>query len=210
MYRIIVNNETLGMTEAPNYVKKAGNGCFVLCAEEEAQGIVHNGTVYQLMGREFMIPWEPVAILAETDAGEEIARAANAGEIAFVAMAEAESLDDVTAMEHAELFTPWACPAQYRAGQLRRYEEDGKLYRCLQDHTSQADWTPDKTPSLWKCAADPAEEWPEWSQPIGAHDAYSAGDKVSHGGAHWVSSADGNVWAPGVYGWTKAESEGTA
>ena len=48
-----------------------------------------------------------------------------------------------------------------------------------------------------------AQEWPVWSQPTGAHDAYSAGDRVSHNGKHWTSNADGNVWEPGVYGWTQ-------
>ena len=52
-------------------------------------------------------------------------------------------------------------------------------------------------------AADPAEAWPAWSQPTGAHDAYGAGDRVSHNGKHWTSDADGNVWEPGVYGWTE-------
>ena len=58
--------------------------------------------------------------------------------------------------------------------------------------------------SLWSITSDPAEEWPEWSQPLGAHDAYAAGAKVSHNGKHWTSDLDGNVWEPGVYGWTEA------
>ena len=49
--------------------------------------------------------------------------------------------------------------------------------------------------------SDPADKWPEWSQPLGAHDAYSKGDQVSHNGKHWISTADANVWEPGVYGW---------
>ena len=40
---------------------------------------------------------------------------------------------------------------------------------------------------------------------MGAHDAYGAGDKVSHNGKHWTSGINGNVWEPGVYGWTKEE-----
>ena len=88
-------------------------------------------------------------------------------------------------------------------GQIRRYT-DGKLYKCLQAHTSQADWTPDTAVSLWVSISDPAEEWPEWSQPLGAHDAYSKGAKVSHNGKHWISDLDANVWEPGQYGWTEA------
>lgn len=125
--------------------------------------------------------------------------------IAFVTLSEAGAIDNVTAAEHADLFTQWACTVSYKTGQIRRY--NGKLYRCVQDHTSQADWTPEAAPSLWATAADPAEEWPEWSQPVGAHDAYNTGDKVSHNGKRWTSSVDGNVWEPGVYGWEEAEVE---
>lgn len=44
---------------------------------------------------------------------------------------------------------------------------------------------------------------PEWIQPTGAHDAYSIGAEVTHGGKVWVSDVGGNVWEPGVYGWTE-------
>lgn len=80
-----------------------------------------------------------------------------------------------------------------------------RIYKCVQDHTSQAEWTPDTASSLWAGTSDPAEEWPAWSQPVGAHDAYSSGAKVSHNGKHWISSVDNNVWEPGVYGWTEQE-----
>ena len=122
--------------------------------------------------------------------------------ITFVALAESGGLDEITASEHAELFAEWAYPVAYTVGQLRRY--NGTLYKCVQAHTSQADWTPDTAASLWSVAADPAEEWPAWSQPVGAHDAYAKGAKVSHNGKHWTSSVDSNVWEPGVYGWTEA------
>lgn len=125
--------------------------------------------------------------------------------IAFVVMAEAGQIDAVTAGEHAELFAEWTYPVNYKTGQIRRY--NGKLYRCVQDHTSQEDWTPEAAVSLWAATSDQTEEWPEWSQPVGAHDAYQTGDKVSHNGKHWTSTADGNVWEPGVYGWEEAEVE---
>ena len=122
--------------------------------------------------------------------------------IAFVTLAESGAIDEVTATEHTEIFSPWAEGVAYAVGNLRAY--DGKLYKCVQAHTSQSDWTPDKTPALWVVAGDPAEEWPEWSQPIGAQDAYQAGDKVSHNGKHWVSDVGANVWEPGTYGWSEA------
>ena len=89
----------------------------------------------------------------------------------------------------------------YFTGERVTYE--GNYYRCIQSHTSQADWTPDKAVSLWIAISDPAEEWPEWKQPAGAHDAYAKGDKVTHLFRHWISDIDDNVWEPSVYGWTE-------
>lgn len=119
-----------------------------------------------------------------------------------IEQAEAGSIDPTTAAEHADLFAEWAFPVAYTVGQIRRYQ--GTLYKCVQAHTSQADWTPTAASSLWSKTNDPAEEWPEWSQPVGAHDAYSKGAKVSHNSKHWVSTADANVWEPGVYGWEES------
>ena len=206
MYKIIKDGETVAMTEAPNYIRMAGNGCRVLCSAAEAEGIAHDGQVFHLLGRPELEGAAATIMLEETDAGGEITRAAATGGIMFVTLAEAGSIDATTAAEHADLFAPWAVPVAYQAGTIRRYT-DGPLYQCLQAHTSQEDWTPDTAASLWKKVADPAEEWPEWSQPVGAHDAYAAGDKVSHQGKHWTSNADGNVWEPGVYGWTEAAEE---
>ena len=145
---------------------------------------------------------EPVIPPTNEELANSLAIVQSASAVAFVALCEVGTLDTVTASEHAELFAEWAYPIAYTVGQLRRY--NGTLYKCVQAHTSQADWTPDTAASLWSVAADPAEEWPAWSQPVGAHDAYSKGAKVSHNGKHWTSSMDSNVWEPGVYGWTEA------
>ncbi len=122
-----------------------------------------------------------------------------ANSITFVTLAQNGSIDDVTASEHTDLFSPWAENIAYKKGDMRQY--DGGLYRCVQAHTSQADWTPDTAASLWTKVSDPAIEYPDWSQPIGSHDAYDMGDKVSHKNKKWVSTANANVWEPGVYGW---------
>ena len=122
-----------------------------------------------------------------------------ASSIAFITLAETGPIDEVTAPEHLDLFSPWTPGISYEPGNIRSYEEN--LYRCVQAHTSQDDWTPDKVPALWTKIGDPTVEYPEWSQPVGAHDAYAKGDKVSHNNKHWQSTVDGNVWQPGVYGW---------
>lgn len=121
--------------------------------------------------------------------------------ITFVTLAEAGQIDAVTAGEHAELFELWAYPAKYRLDQLRRYE--GKLFKCISEHTSQEDWTPDVSSSLWVLASNPADEFPKWSQPVGAPDAYGKGAKVTHNGKKWVSDYDANTWEPSVFGWTE-------
>ena len=144
---------------------------------------------------------EPVIPPTNEELASSLASVQSASAVAFVVLCEVGTLDMVTASEHAELFAEWAYPIAYTVGQLRRH--NGKLYKCVQAHTSQADWTPDTAASLWSVAADPAEEWPAWSQPIGAHDAYAKGAKVSHNGKHWTSSVDSNVWEPSVFGWTE-------
>ena len=114
---------------------------------------------------------------------------------------------DVLTDEQAETvidaFPAWAAGIAYEVGKRVRY--DGNLYKCVQAHTSQVDWTPDVAASLWSRIGDPGDEWPEWVQPTGAHDAYAQGTKVSHDGKHWTSDIDANIYEPGVYGWTQTE-----
>ncbi len=113
------------------------------------------------------------------------------------------SLSDADAYGAAELFPRWDGDSHtYKTGDRVAYFN--LLYKCLQDHTSQADWTPDKAVSLWVEVADPSIEWPEWKRPSGAHDAYNTGDKVSYNDKHWISDIDANVYEPGVYGWSEA------
>jgi len=113
-----------------------------------------------------------------------------------------ESLPDEDALSGVTLFPHWAAGVAYKIDYRIQYGE--KLYRVVQAHTSQADWTPDATPALYTEVAKPGEI-PVWKQPTGAHDAYNKGDKVHYpdeDGPVYVSDIDGNVWEPGVYGWT--------
>lgn len=111
----------------------------------------------------------------------------------------AVSMPDETALTGVELFQPWHIGKSYAAGD--RVQHEGTLYKCVQTHTSQADWSPPATPALWTVVS--LDEYPEWVQPTGAHDAYSKGDKVTHSGKRWTSDVDNNTWEPGVYGWTE-------
>jgi hypothetical protein len=110
------------------------------------------------------------------------------------------SATDETALASKEAYPTWKLQ-QYAVGDRVRYGD--LLYKCLQAHTAQSDWTPDVAVSLWVRVDDPSIEFPEWRQPTGAQDAYAKGAKVSHNEKHWVSDVDNNVWEPSVYGWSE-------
>ena len=117
------------------------------------------------------------------------------------------SLPDEDALDAVGLFPAWATDKWYEADERIRY--GGKLYRCVQAHTAQDGWEPDKTPALWTEVAAPGKI-PVWRQPTGAQDAYSKGDKVHYpdaGSPVYVSLIDNNVWSPDAYpaGWEKVE-----
>ena len=96
----------------------------------------------------------------------------------------------------------WETDTAYAVGDRRQY--GGKLYKCLQAHTSQESWNPADAPSLWAAVlpGQDGTEIGEWVQPDSTN-AYSKGDRVTHNGKTWVSDVDNNVWEPGVYGWSE-------
>lgn len=124
--------------------------------------------------------------------------------LVFVKMANDGELDDVTISEHPSLFPEWD---ENWTGVVNTVVREGDiLYRSLHDITNTAQNTrPSETPSMWVMVSDPTVEYPEWAQPIGAHDAYALGDKTTYDGKKWVSTVDGNVWKPGIYGWEGVE-----
>lgn len=111
-------------------------------------------------------------------------------------------LPDEAAVDVTVLFEQWQPWHDYIIDQ--RIRDGDTLYRVAQSHTSQPDWRPADTPALFTEIPHPGEI-PEWKQPTGAQDAYAKGDKVRHNGSIWVSDIDGNVWEPGVYGWSVSE-----
>lgn len=112
---------------------------------------------------------------------------------------------DEAALENILLYPNWAPDIVVSVGD--RYRYNNTLYKCVQGHATQSDWTPDVTPALWTVVS--LEEWPEWVQPTGAQDAYAKDDKVSHNDKHWISLVDANVWEPGAVGtealWSEVE-----
>ena len=117
-----------------------------------------------------------------------------------VAQIQAQTLTDEQAVVVKDIYPAWnGDGASYQKDYYLTY--NGKLYKVLQAHTSQADWNPDAAPSLF------AEVLPgqggtgigEWVQP-GSTNPYMAGDRVTHSGKTWESLIDNNVWEPGAQG----------
>ena len=121
----------------------------------------------------------------------------------------AMSLDDEKAMEVAYMYDPWQIGKTYTIGDFVTYGVNGvgdpQLYKVVQNHTSQADWMPNTTASLYVAIGLDKEGYTIWSQPAGAHDAYNKGDIVDYNGTLYVSLMDGNIYSPEAYpaGWTK-------
>ena len=114
--------------------------------------------------------------------------------------------------EQKQIFTSlyplWLPDLQLNVGDKVVYE--GNVYEVIQEHVSQLEWLPNLVPALYKIFyqrvaededGDEVEVIPEWVQPLGSHDAYNMGDKVSYDGKFYESTSDGNIWTPGVHGW---------
>ena len=208
MNRIIKTDGTeLCLVDKARYIKRSDYGVFVEAERKDAIGVAVKGVVYNLLGHDEIAGADTVLVSDASTADELTAQRAdldeqkNVAAITFVSLAEKGEIDEVTATEHVDVFEQWAYPKAYSVGKI--VQDGGKLYKCVQAHTSQADWPPADTPALWTKIGDPTEEYPEWSQPLGAHDAYPLGAKVSHNGKKWTSDIANNVWEPGVYGWSE-------
>ena len=110
--------------------------------------------------------------------------------------------DDEEALQVQCLYKQWdkQIGKELTVGEYINY--NGVLYKVLQQHTVQEQWTPATSPSLFaKVLIDPTGETIlEWEQPDSTN-PYMKGDKVKHNDKVWQSTIDNNVWAPGVYGW---------
>ena len=114
-------------------------------------------------------------------------------------------LTDEQAAAVPALYSAWETGTAYNAGDRRTY--GGVLYKCLQAHTSQDDWTPDVAVSLWATVLIPDPDViPDWVQPDSTN-AYMKGDKVRYNGVVYRSLIDNNVWSPDAYpaGWEIVE-----
>jgi chitodextrinase len=107
---------------------------------------------------------------------------------------------DEVAIEAPCVYPQWSADVAYNVGDRVLYNEI--LYKVLIAHTSQSDWLPIDAPALFaKVLTDEISgKVLPWEQPESTN-PYMKGDKVTHNGNTWMSTIDGNVWEPGVYGW---------
>lgn len=123
------------------------------------------------------------------------------------------TLTEEQALEIATVYPVWETNHAYQVGDIISYGAnsagDPQLYKVVQAHTSQDNWRPGAgTESLYDAFGLDDGGYPIWSQPSGAHDAYSAGDIVNYNGTLYQSTINGNAWSPDVYpaGWTVYEA----
>lgn len=70
-----------------------------------------------------------------------------------------ETLTDEQALEVPNYVEKWKADKEYKESERLSYTVEGEttLYKAIQNHTSQADWTPDKTRSLYMPIGKPDE-----------------------------------------------------
>lgn len=115
----------------------------------------------------------------------------------------AEMQTDEQALESIDLFPKWSDDMD--AEKDKRYKHNGKLWRCLQSHHTQADWEPGVAPSLWVEVS--VEEWPEIPENIPSTAPWMAGDKGTWKGHRYICKMDYCVWNPDVLpsAWEQAD-----
>lgn len=77
MYKIVKASDgtVLALTEDVTYIKKADNGCYIICPEPDASGISYVGTSYHLLGRDPIGDDLESIMLEQTDIGSWIMEA---------------------------------------------------------------------------------------------------------------------------------------
>lgn len=123
--------------------------------------------------------------------------------------------DETMILEIPSIYPEYQVGYAYHTKDIFRYGTnsvgDPQLYQVLQDHTSAAQWAPDSAVSLYKKIGISEDGTPIWVQPLGATDAYSAGDVVLYNGKKYESLINANVWSPDAYpaGWQLIEETQT-
>ena len=120
----------------------------------------------------------------------------------------AETLSDAQALQVPMLFDEFdGNGVAYEVGKRVLYNDI--LYKVIQAHTSQAEWTPVAAPSLFAKVINETIDGsiPEFEQPDSTN-PYMKGDRVIFNGKVYESLIDNNVYSPEAYpaGWKEITS----
>ena len=108
-----------------------------------------------------------------------------------------QTLPDDLAQYSVALYPHWKDDAHYDVNYRVQYND--VVYKCLQAHDAQPQWTPTDAPSLWAKVLVPSPDViPDWEQPDSTN-PYITGDKVRYKGKVYESLIDNNVWSPETY-----------
>ncbi len=206
MYAKIINGQLILLPQ--NYITEDGMTIFNFHLADEAIWIEHGfKPVIESSPPDNINRYEAVYV----DAGDNIiieswcllppvVQVESIAAMLFVQAAQSGGIDESAILENGALFPIWNENWRGKAGFI--VQDEGNFYRSIHDVTNAAQNTkPSENPSMWTRIGNPDEEYPQWFQPIGAHDAYQVGDKVTHNEKRWVSIVNANIWEPGVYGW---------
>lgn len=176
----------------------------------DGQEVFNNGTSLKINGRwisnptpemyeaEGWMPYTPPPFVPQPQDEPDYEQVVEAVKKMF--STDTDELSDEEALDVAALYPTWRSKIGQQVAAGERLWDDGKLWKVIQPHTVQENWRPAVAVSLFVEVS--IEEYPEWHQPTGAHDAYNVGDKVSYDGKHYECTVDGNVWPPdGGFGW---------
>lgn len=122
-------------------------------------------------------------------------------DVATLATVTTNPKEIVSSLAVVKTYPDWRSDLSVLVGEVYLFPVDKNLYQVIQAHTTQADWDPVTAKALYKRYYEPTDDPWEWTQPLGAHDAYPLGAKVLHNGSVWESTIAANVWEPGVTGW---------
>ena len=98
------------------------------------------------------------------------------------------TFSDENAVKVTDLFPEWKEGLSVSVGD--RYQYNGKLYKCVQAHTTQADWTPDAVPALYTVIDVAHSGTQDDPIPYNGNMALEAGKYYSQSGAVYLCTRD--------------------
>ena len=97
-------------------------------------------------------------------------------------------VDDNTALRMREFYPEWAAGVDYATGY--KVQRGGKLWRCVQAHTSQTGWEPENAPALWTEICETHAGTLTDPIPYSGNMALEAGKYYSQSGAVYLCTRD--------------------